>query len=126
MARWMSLSILGLLLSANCFAEAAPATNEIPEHKFQFEEMSEACAKTDKRDKICDVLVQVRNVGKDALEFAKETLDLTPTQYTLLTIGNSLATGRFRIRTNAYFIPDTALTLDFQRSETSFLLEKSF
>lgn len=97
-----------------------------PEQQFKMEEMTDACEKASQRDKICDVLVQFRQIGNDALEFAKESLELTQTQYTLLTIGNSLATGRVRFRTSAYLIPDADLTFDLKRDETHLLFEKKF
>jgi len=110
--------ILILSLSPSCLL----AQNQ----QFKMEEVTEACSRANQKDKICGMLLQIRQIGNDAVEFAKSYLNLTPTEYAFLTAANSLATGRIRMQTSTPMFADSSVALDIQRSETQLIFSKDF
>lgn len=125
MVRWVLFLILTCSLLGSQ-ANAQSAKEQIQEQKFKMEEITDACSKVQDKDKICGMLLQIRQIGNDAVEFAKAYLDLTPHQYALLTVANSVATGRVRMQTSAPMFADASVAVDIKRSETQVIFMKSF
>ena len=99
---------------------------EKPKPNVKVEEMADACAQVHQKDQICSLVLQVRQIGKDAIEAVKEYVALSETEYTLLTIANAAATQRVRLRSGIYNLPNAGLTLDIKKDETNLIFDHSF
>lgn len=56
------------------------------------------CERQQHRDKICDSLINLKNIGDDSIEAIKEYIELGVYQYYALTALNYALTGRLRIK----------------------------
>ena len=60
---------------------------------MQLDTLVDACVRSVKKDQICEVIVEIKEIGVDAVEVIKRFANLTPAQYAMLTAANSLANG---------------------------------
>jgi len=96
------------------------------ESQVQLDTLVDACVRSVKKDQICEVIVEIKEIGVDAVEVIKRFANLTPAQYAMLTAANSLANGRIRIRGRNIWNPDIINTLDIQRDKVSLIFDTSF
>lgn len=101
-------------------------TSEEKESQVQLDTLVDACVRSVKKDQICEVIVEIKEIGVDAVEVIKRFANLTPAQYAMLTAANSLANGRIRIRGRNICNPDIINTLDIQRDKVSLIFDTSF
>jgi hypothetical protein len=127
--RILFIGILSLpqLIAGSAFAHSEFNLTPRPEEqKVKFDEIADACRQSKNKDKICDIFIEARQIGDDALEAVKQYIELTKNQYAVLTVLNALATGRVRIRSQAYIVNEASLTLDLQKDGTSLVFDKAF
>lgn len=96
------------------------------ENTIKVESVINACIESGAKDKICEALVEFKQVGDDAIEAVKTYIHLTPKQYFLLTLANMAANNRIRIKTRSYFIRDGTDILDIRKDYVGFAFELQF
>ncbi|GIL17573.1 MAG: hypothetical protein BroJett040_13240 [Oligoflexia bacterium] len=92
----------------------------------QIDSLASACLQATKKDKICEAIITMKQIGDDSIEAIKEYIDLTPSQYAVLTAINYAASGRIRIRTNSKIIPGARHIYDIKKDTFMIYLEKDF
>ena len=110
------------------FGLSLPAAAEYvapKESTIRIEELAAACAQYNKRDPICDAIVQLKQVGDDAVEAIKTFVNLGPAEYAVLTVANAVYTQRIRVRSHVPYLPKWNSTLDLQPDQTTLTFETS-
>ena len=121
MKGWIVFLFLIIVVSFKADADEAKAADEA-----KIDAVVNACRDKPKRDKICDALIEFKQVGDDAIELVKNYIQLTPRDYALLTIANILIQGRLRFKTRSNIIPDATDIYDIRTDQFFFSIEKSF
>lgn len=85
----------------------------------------QGCVRQAHRDRICDGLISLRDVGTDSIEAIKEYINLGVYEYYALTALNYAATGRLRIRFPV-FGGRFQLTFDSRRDSNELILSTKF
>jgi hypothetical protein len=117
---------LTLALALNGIAAEDPTTQNQRINQVQLDQIADACQRQNRKDKMCEALIQLREIGDDAVEAVKNFANLTPTEYALLTAVNSIANGRVRVRTKARFFGNGADTLDIHKQTVALIFERTF
>lgn len=127
MYRWIWM--FAIFYSSLCLAQR-PSERELRKETtdLKIKTLADGCANIPlhQRDQICDALVELKNVGDDAIESIKATIKLSPTEYTLLTAANAIATGRLRVKTQAPLMTNAWYVFDLKKDSSLFSLEKNF
>ena len=113
--------VLIIFFSLAAVAEYVPPK----ESTVRIDELAAACAQNSKRDAICDVIVQLKQVGDDAVEAIKTFVNLGPAEYAVLTVLNAAYSQRVRIRSRVPYFTSWNSTLDLQPNQTSLTFERS-
>lgn len=114
-----------LLLVLKLSSAKAQFQKKEQEDKVQLDEIAKACVSAQKKDEICATLVQIQQIGKDAVEAIKTFVDLGPSEYAVLTIANFAVTQRLRIRTHPLLFKNVENTLDYKDGTLTLILEKN-
>lgn len=95
--------------------------------KVQLDQLVQACVQSEKRDDVCNTLIQVHQIGDDAVEAIKAFVHLGPFEYAVLTAANFAATGRLRVRPQPILRKDVQNTIDYNKDGiVTIVLEKNF
>lgn len=113
-----------LLASSPGRAQFRPQNPE-DDDKVQLDQLVNACLTAQSRDALCDTIIQIRQIGDDAVEMVKTYVKLGPFEYAMLTVANFAVTGRLRVKTQPLFYKDVENTIDYNTDGTvSLVLEK--
>ncbi|PWU20345.1 MAG: hypothetical protein C5B49_04445 [Bdellovibrio sp.] len=116
---------MGLVL---CYSAAAQQAS--PASTPNLDSLSQACREQNRKDKICDALITLQQLGNDSIEAIKEFVDLGPYSYTLLTVANFALQRRIRVRFPPMTVPGfrrrVSSTLDWQRDSISYTVSMEF
>lgn len=112
-----------LLASPWARAEAQRAGDE---NQVQLDELVKACISSQSQDEVCRTLVQIQQIGNDAVEAIKTFVHLGPFEYAVLTAANFALTQRLRIRTRPLLFKDMQNTLDYNKGTVTLIFEREF
>jgi hypothetical protein len=115
-----------LLTSFFLLVSSKPARAEEAKNNVQLSTVVDACRTQANKDKICEALISLQQIGDDSIEAVKEYIDLSPRSYAILTAVNAIASGRLRIRTKSFVIKNANHTYDLRRDKAEFLFEMEF
>lgn len=110
-----------LLIFVPSLAWSAGPTDSDP----KLDALINGCIREVRRDRICDSLVTLKEVGDDAIEAVKEYIALGPYEYYFLTVANIAVTGRARFRVPVFQNRWQAV-FDFRRDETNLTFTRRF
>ena len=96
------------------------------EEDVKMEALVNGCIQVQHKDKICAVLVELKQIGDDVIELVKNYADLSPREYALLTAANVIIQGRFRIRRRSWLLPNATDIYDIRKDQIIYTIEKSF
>lgn len=118
--------IITFLISPIIFFSVCRAANENIASQLKIDTISDACHSAPHKDKICEGVVLLKQIGDDSVEAVKEYVDLGPKGYAALTVANWISIGRIRIRTRSFITSRANHTYDIQKDKTEFLFQMDF
>lgn len=122
--RFCCFYIFWLLLLG--YSGPVQAQVQTPPQAAKIDTIVNACIHANSKDKICEALVELKQIGDDAIEIIKNYYDLSPRDYAILTAVNVIIQGRFRIRTKSQLIPKATDIYDIRKDQFLYLIELSF
>jgi hypothetical protein len=81
-----------------------------------------ACRHGYNQSNICDLIMELQQLGADAVETVKALIPLGPLEYFLLTVLNYSSTGRLRTQLEPLIHPDVKNTIEFQNPDQFWIL----
>lgn len=108
------------------FFAAKPAEADETNINVQLSTVVDACRSQASKDKICEALITLQQIGDDSIEAVKEYIDLSPRSYAILTAVNAIASSRLRIRTKSFVVKNANHTYDLRKDKAEFLFEMEF
>lgn len=117
--------LLLLLFSHNVLADEEDDRKKADAER-KLDAVAQACIDAPKKDQICQAIVQLKQVGDDAIETVKEYMHLSPREYAILTFINMVSTGRVRIRTGSKIVAGGTDIVDIKRDYLGYAFEISF
>ncbi len=79
-----------------------------------------------KKEGICNLILNVKQLGDDSIETIKEYMNLGPYQYAFLTVANMIANRRLRVKSGVPYLKGVTQTIDIQSGESSITWEYPF
>lgn len=121
------LFFTGPLGASFAHAQATTSSDKNSNEHVNFDSLARACQTEAVRDKICEIIVNARDISNDAVEAVKQYVNLTPFEYAVLTTANAVANKRFRVRfRNPYTRRKVNQTLDIRKDSTMLYAEVDF
>jgi hypothetical protein len=120
--------VFAMLASGASWGQLATPSfnNQQGDQQEKLSDLTAACVRAPKKDKICDAIIEFQQLGYDSVEIIKEYVPLGPFEYATLTAINYGMTGRIRVRSRAPWSDQWRHIYDYQKDKSMFFIERNF
>ena len=112
----------GVFFSGSAYAQRAFDNFVQASRERNVADLVVACQQGYNQSNICEMIMELQQLGADAVETVKAIMPLGPLEYFILTMINLASTGRLRAQVQPFIHPDVKNTLEYRHPDEFWIL----